>query len=265
MMVKREWSGAFLALALGATAAMAQATAPAQPRPEATSDELAGSVDAAPKGFAATPVEPYPTSNWTLYSFKDGRDVRYDGQVDDATGFVKGVTLDYGGGQQIRVSRPAINPRDITMVKTQQTTILARDGAEDLATILEDSGEQIRTRQDLEKYVGGEIAARAVTSMKELAIDLRRLVTPSPSVALQPFVPQPGMPVFCAGNKIGTVESVGAARNGELKVLSVMMETSLGFGGKLVAIPASKFRVVGDIVQVDMTTDELVKLSHERP
>jgi hypothetical protein len=50
-----------------------------------------------------------------------------------------------------------------------------------------------------------------------------------------------------------------------LKVLSVMMETSLGFGGKLVAIPASKFWVVGDIVQVDMTTDELVKLSHEGP
>jgi hypothetical protein len=264
MMVKREWSGAFLALALSATAAMAQATAPAQPRPEVTSDEPNGSVDA-PKGFAATPVEPYPTSNWTSYSFKDGRDVRYDGQVDDATGFVKGVSLDYGGRQQIRVSRPAINPRDITMAKTQQTTILARDVAEDLATILEDSGEQIRTRQDLEKYVGGEIAARAVSSMKELAVDLRRLVTPSPSVALQPFVPQPGMPVFCAGNKIGTVESVSAAPNGEVKVLSIMMETFLGFGGRLVAIPASKFRVVGDIVQVDMTTDELVKLSHQGP
>ena len=267
MLLKIGGSGAILVLVLGATMAVAQTTTPSsQEQPAKTNDAL----ELKNKGFAPGPVQPYPISNWTTYTFKDGRAVRYDGQVVDTTGFVKGVSLDYGTGGQVRVARPPVNPRDITLVKTEAATVTWIEAAADLATILEDAQEQKRTQRDLEKHVGAQIAAKAVNSMKELAGELRRSIATHTPPATEPVptatAPQPGMVVVSSdGQKIGTVESIDGTQDGKLTALHVASGGFLGFGARLVTIPEGRFAVVGDMVRVEMTADEVSKLPHQGP
>lgn len=61
------------------------------------------------------------------------------------------------------------------------------------------------------------------------------------------------------GTNLGTVHSVIAAPGGKTTI-GVKVGGFLGFGGHMVGIPDGKFNKIGDIVQVNMTTDEVHKL-----
>jgi len=61
------------------------------------------------------------------------------------------------------------------------------------------------------------------------------------------------------GTNLGIVHSVIAASGGKTTV-GVKVGGFLGFGGHMVGIPDGKFNRVGDIVQVNMTADEVHKL-----
>lgn len=70
-----------------------------------------------------------------------------------------------------------------------------------------------------------------------------------------------GLAVFSSdGNKVGTVQSVSSGTDGKVKAIHIKTGGFLGFGGKLVAIPAEKFTQSGNNVQVGMTHDEVTKL-----
>ena len=61
------------------------------------------------------------------------------------------------------------------------------------------------------------------------------------------------------GTNLGTVHSVIAVPGGKATI-GVKVGGFLGFGGHMVGIPDGKFSRVGDIVQVNMTMDEVHKL-----
>jgi sporulation protein YlmC with PRC-barrel domain len=70
-----------------------------------------------------------------------------------------------------------------------------------------------------------------------------------------------GLTVFSAdGNRMGVVHSVNAEPDGNVKAIHVRTGGFLGFGGKLVAIPEGKFRKVGDIIELQLTAEEVGKL-----
>ena len=217
------------------------------------------SVDLAVKGFSPKTVQPYPASNWTPYTFKDGRTVRYTGEVEDSSGFARSVLVDYGNDRQVHFARPAVNPRDIKITRTDQMTMAWNEVAADLATILEDAREQARMHRDLEKFVGNQIADKAVGSMREFAGDLRRAVpalAPAPSAT-----PRPGMLVLSTdGEKIGKVDSIDATQDGRVTAVNVATGGFLGIGARLVAIPEGKFTVVSDNVRVEMTLDQVRRM-----
>jgi len=62
------------------------------------------------------------------------------------------------------------------------------------------------------------------------------------------------------GSKLGTVRSVATGPDG--KVTAIFLKTGgfLGFGGKVVSIPAAKFARKGDFIQVDISAEEVSQL-----
>src|SRR5436190_23087033 len=70
-----------------------------------------------------------------------------------------------------------------------------------------------------------------------------------------------GLPVFSYdGNKLGIVDSIDGQPDGKVTAINVRTGGFLGFGTRLVAIPEAKFQRAGDIVQIDMTAEEVSKL-----
>jgi len=70
-----------------------------------------------------------------------------------------------------------------------------------------------------------------------------------------------GLPVIGSdGQNIGQVTSVKAKANGEVSEIHVKVGGLLGFGGKVVAIPADKFANAGQDIRLAMTTAEVGKL-----
>jgi sporulation protein YlmC with PRC-barrel domain len=63
------------------------------------------------------------------------------------------------------------------------------------------------------------------------------------------------------GNKVGTVQKVEAEADGKVKAIHIKSGGFLGLGGKIVAIPESKFSRAGINVQLRMTADEVSKLA----
>ena len=73
--------------------------------------------------------------------------------------------------------------------------------------------------------------------------------------------PMIGLTVFSSdGNKLGSVQSVDAGPDGNVRAIRLKTGGFLGFGGKLVEIPEGKFTKSGDNVQLGMTSDEVSKL-----
>jgi hypothetical protein len=147
--------------------------------------ESVRSATAPTRGYSAQDVKPYPPSNWTSYTFKDrGQAVRYDGGVDDTTGFLFRMSIDYGNGAQVHIERPQPVPLalvgPIKMTSTSALTISTSAAAKDFSEILNDEGEQKRAYEDLKRLIANrrgeqlaeEVARRAINSMKDLAMEL---------------------------------------------------------------------------------------------
>ena len=70
-----------------------------------------------------------------------------------------------------------------------------------------------------------------------------------------------GLAVFGSdGQKVGLVEAVKAETDGRVMAIHVKTGGFLGFGGKVVAIPAGKFARSGPYVQLGLTADDVGKL-----
>lgn len=77
--------------------------------------------------------------------------------------------------------------------------------------------------------------------------------------------PLVGLAVFTSdGSRLGKVQSVAAGPDGKVTAIHVSTGGFLGFGGKMVAIPESKFTRAGDNVQLGMTAEEVSKLPEIR-
>jgi hypothetical protein len=72
--------------------------------------------------------------------------------------------------------------------------------------------------------------------------------------------PSVGLAVISSdGSKLGSVERVAAGSDGK-DAIHFKTGGFLGFGGKIVAIPAGKFTRSGDTIKLSMTADEVSKL-----
>jgi hypothetical protein len=70
-----------------------------------------------------------------------------------------------------------------------------------------------------------------------------------------------GMPVFTSdGRKVGEVKDVKSAPDGKASVIHVSTGGFLGFGVKIVEIPAGLCELAGRNVQLGLTYDEVTKL-----
>jgi sporulation protein YlmC with PRC-barrel domain len=73
--------------------------------------------------------------------------------------------------------------------------------------------------------------------------------------------PVPGLGVMTAdGQRVGEVTAVKAAADGKIESIQVKTGGMLGFGGRTVNIPPTKFTVAGQNVQLSMTSAEVSKL-----
>ena len=62
------------------------------------------------------------------------------------------------------------------------------------------------------------------------------------------------------GNKIGDVRAVKTAPDGKVTAIQLKVGGFLGFGGKIIEVPDTKFTQKGDTIQLGYTSDELSKL-----
>jgi hypothetical protein len=62
------------------------------------------------------------------------------------------------------------------------------------------------------------------------------------------------------GSKLGSVQRVKSTPDGKVEEIQFKTGGFLGFGGKLVAIPESKYARKGDTIQLQLTADEVSKL-----
>ena len=62
------------------------------------------------------------------------------------------------------------------------------------------------------------------------------------------------------GNKIGDVRAVKTAPDGKVTAIQLKVGGFLGFGGKIIEVPDTKFTQKGDTIQLGYTSDELSNL-----
>ena len=62
------------------------------------------------------------------------------------------------------------------------------------------------------------------------------------------------------GSKLGSVQRVKSTPDGKVEEIQFKTGGFLGFGGKIVAVPESKYTRKGDTIQLQMTADEVSKL-----
>lgn len=94
--------------------------------------------------------------------------------------------------------------------------------------------------------------------------------SPAPPAAQAPAMPAPSKPnpaallgkdVFSSDQtRLGKVERVVTGADASSHAILIKSGGFLGFGGKMVAIPDSKFSMRGDTVQLQLTADEVSKL-----
>ncbi|MEO0671293.1 MAG: PRC-barrel domain-containing protein [Pseudomonadota bacterium] len=75
-----------------------------------------------------------------------------------------------------------------------------------------------------------------------------------------------GLPVFTSdGQRIGAVGKIEPASDGKVAAIHVRTGGFLGFGTKLVVIPAEQFEQAGETVKLALTADEVDKLPEAEP
>lgn len=62
------------------------------------------------------------------------------------------------------------------------------------------------------------------------------------------------------GNKVGDVRAVKTAPDGKVTAIQLKVGGFLGFGGKIIEVPDTKFTQKGDTIQLGYTSDELSNL-----
>ena len=62
------------------------------------------------------------------------------------------------------------------------------------------------------------------------------------------------------GNKMGDVRAVKTGPDGKVTAIRIKVGGFLGFGGKFVEVPSTKFTQKGDTIQLGYTSDELSNL-----
>jgi hypothetical protein len=114
--------------------------------------------------------------------------------------------------------------------------------------------------------LSGALAMFAITAPSGLVAQPASPAGPTLEAARPVGVPEIGMPVFSLdGQKVGSVEAVNMSADGKVVAISITTGSILGFGVKLVAIPPSKFAVLGDHVRVGLAADDIAALPHQGP
>jgi hypothetical protein len=99
-------------------------------------------------------------------------------------------------------------------------------------------------------------APGAVPSNPPRAVDPSE--TPAGHAQTQSLV---GLVVFASdGTRVGEVRSVSAGPGGDIVALHVRTGGFLGFGGRIIAIPGSKFIRSGHSIRLDLDSDEVTGL-----
>ena len=89
-------------------------------------------------------------------------------------------------------------------------------------------------------------------------------LTSAPAPAIK--APQQGMAVFSSdGHNVGTVKSVDATPDGRISAINVLSGGFMGFGGRVFTVPEERFGLVGTVVRIRLTAEEVQKLPHQRP
>ena len=85
--------------------------------------------------------------------------------------------------------------------------------------------------------------------------------TPPSSSQAKPAHPLMGLTAISIdGSKIGDVRQVKTTPDGKVTALHIKSGGFLGFGGKIVEIPESKFTQKGDNIQLSLTAEDVSKL-----
>ena len=106
------------------------------------------------------------------------------------------------------------------------------------------------------------LAAAAVATLS--SAQAAEPLTSAPAPAIK--APQQGMAVFSSdGHNVGTVKSVDATPDGRISAINVLSGGFMGFGGRVFTVPEERFGLVGTVVRIRLTAEEVQKLPHQRP
>jgi hypothetical protein len=90
-------------------------------------------------------------------------------------------------------------------------------------------------------------------------------VKPSEAPIATPEQSMVGLDVFTAdGTRIGDVRGMSTGPGGEVVTLHVRTGGFLGFGGRIVAVPQGRFTRTGQIVRLDLDSDQVSGLPEVR-
>jgi len=104
-------------------------------------------------------------------------------------------------------------------------------------------------------------ATKPETSMPPAQRQANPPTSPNDRTAPAKVNPLVGLSVLSSdGSKLGTVRSVATGPDGKAAAIVLKTGGFLGFGGKVVSIPAAKFARKGDSIQVGMSADEVSQL-----
>lgn len=90
--------------------------------------------------------------------------------------------------------------------------------------------------------------------------------TPAPQAPAKPSAAKTSHPMIgqnalsSDGNKMGDVRAVKTGPDGKVTAIRIKVGGFLGFGGKIVEVPDTKFTQKGDTIQLGYTSDELSNL-----
>jgi sporulation protein YlmC with PRC-barrel domain len=83
-------------------------------------------------------------------------------------------------------------------------------------------------------------------------------VKPSEAPAAAPAQSMVGLDVFTSdGTRVGEVRGMSTGPGGEVVTLHVRTGGFLGFGGRIVAVPQGRFTRTGQIVRLDLDSDQV--------
>jgi hypothetical protein len=71
--------------------------------------------------------------------------------------------------------------------------------------------------------------------------------------------------VFVRRPQRGDGASIDATADGRISAINVLNGGFMGFGGRVFTVPEERFGLVGTVVRIRLTAEEVQKLPHQRP